>query len=531
MFPLTVDHLLWRMTNVHPQSEVVSISEAAGGTVTTRRTFPDVASRVRRLASGIHSGMGVGRGDVVATLAFNTLEHFESLLAVPMLGAAVNSLNARLSPEVLIDQALSPRPDAVLVDAEMLEHPALGDSARTVLGALRDARVPLIVVGEQDWSDLAHAFVRYEDLVDLGATTAAPASVDDENATAYLFHTSGTTGRPKSFQVSHRAAVLHTLCQATTEASGLTRADRVLPLAPFFHVNGWGLPLTCALTGASLILCGGDLAADRVATIIHDEAVTAAAAVPTIWHDVCSAVAAGRAPRPDNLREVFSGGSAVPQPVVDAVAKILGATVGTAWGMTETMACSTYERTDPATSAGIPIPLVEMRVDTAGFAHDGAGPVMGRLEVRGPFVVGVRDGSTDWFDTGDIASIDVRGRLNLHDRAKDLIKSGGEWIATAELEQYLCTHPAVSAAAIVATPHPRWIERPLAYVVAATDDATPDIDTALGAYVGERFPRYWIPDQFIVVEALPRTAVGKIDKARLRTHALSSIETRSEAIA
>ncbi|EKT77625.1 fatty-acid--CoA ligase [Rhodococcus opacus M213] len=531
MFPLTVDHLLWRMSNVHPQSEVVSITEETGGTVTTRWAFPDVASRVRKLASGIHSSMGVGRGDVVAVLAFNTLEHFEALLAVPLLGAAVNSLNARLSPEVLIDQALSPRPDAVLVDAEMLDHPVLGDSARAVLGALREARVPLIVVGGQDWPGLAHAFVRYEDLVELGATTAAPAPVDDENTTAYLFHTSGTTGRPKSYRVSHRALVLHTLSQATTEASGLTRTDRVLPLAPFFHVNGWGLPLTCALTGASLLLCGGDLAAERIATVIRDEAVTTAAAVPTIWHDVCQAVATGRAPRPSALREVFSGGSAVPQSVVRSVEDVLGARVGTAWGMTETMACSTYERTDPTISAGVPIPLVEMRIDHDGFDHDRSGPVMGKLQVRGPFVVGVQDGSTNWFDTGDIASLDARGRLTLHDREKDLIKSGGEWIATAELEQYLCTHPAVTAAAVVPIAHPRWIERPLAYIVTLDDEVHPDIENLLRAYVGDRFPRWWIPDHIVVLDSLPRTAVGKVDKVRLRSQSSTDIQIQSEALA
>ncbi|BAH55459.1 AMP-binding protein [Rhodococcus opacus] len=530
MFPLTVDHLLWRMSNIHPQSEVVSIAGEAGGAATTRWSFPEVASRARRLAAGAQAGLGIGSGETVAVFAFNTLEHFEVLLGVPLLGAAVNSLNARLSAEVLIDQALSPRPAAVVVDGEMMDHPVLGDSARAVLAALRESDVALIVVGDHDWSEYSDSFVRYEDLVELGGKATVPAAVSDEDITAYLFHTSGTTGRPKSYPVSHRAVMLHTLSQATTEASGLSRDDRVLPLAPFFHVNGWGLPLTCALTGASLILCGGDLAADRVATIISDESVTIAAAVPTIWHDVCAAVSAGRAPRPGSLREVFSGGSAVPQPVVRAVATVLGATVGTAWGMTETMACSTYERTDPTTSAGVPIPLVELRIDEDGFDQDGSGPSMGRLQVRGPFVVGVRDGSTDWFDTGDIASIDERGRLSLHDREKDLIKSGGEWIATAELEQYLCTHPAVSSAAIVAMAHPRWIERPLAYIVVA-DDATGDIDVALRAHVGERFPRWWIPDHFIVVDALPRTAVGKVDKARLRTQSASEIQTQSEAIA
>ena len=529
MVPLTVEHLLWRMSNVHPASEVVSITGGAECSQVLRCPFPEVAARARRLAAGARSSLAIRPGDIVAVLAFNTVEHLEVLLGIPLLGAAVNSLNARLDADVLIEQMLSPLPAAVVVDAEMVQHPVLGENARKVLSALDRADIPVIAVGHIDWAEHSHAFAHYEELV---ADDHPPVteSVEDENAIAYLFHTSGTTGRPKSYSVTHRAALLHTLSQATTEATGLRSDDRVLPLAPFFHVNGWGLPLTSALTGASLVLCGGDLAPARIASILDEESITVAAAVPTVWHDVCSVITAGHAPKPRHLREIFSGGSVVPQPVVDAVASVLGATVSTAWGMTETMACSTYERAEPASSAGKPIPLVEIRIDGSGFDHVPGHPVRGTLEVRGPFIVGVHDSDTEWFDTGDIASIGSDGRLSLHDRAKDLIKSGGEWIASAELEQYLCTHPSVSAAAIVAMAHPRWIERPLAYIV-TTEANINDIEAALRAYVGERFPRYWIPDLFIVVDELPRTAVGKVDKARLRLRASIETEKRSEAIA
>lgn len=529
MVPLTVEHLLWRMSNVHPASEIVSITDGAHRAKVLRCSFPEVASRARRLAAGAHASLGIRPGDTVAALAFNTLEHFEVLIGIPLLGAAVNSLNARLDADVLIEQMLSPRPAAVVVDAEMVQHPVLGDTARKVLSTLNGAGIPVVAVGHIDWAEHSHAFMNYEELISENSSLVT-ASVKDENAIAYLFHTSGTTGRPKSYPVSHRAAILHTLSQATTEATGLRSDDRVLPLAPFFHVNGWGLPLTSALTGASLVLCGGDLAPERIASIINEESITVAAAVPTVWHDVCSVIEAGQVEKPGHLREVFSGGSVVPQPVVDAVAKVLGATVSTAWGMTETMACSTYERGEPAASAGKPIPLVEIRIDNSGFDQESGRPARGTLEIRGPFIVGAQNSDSEWFDTGDIASIDSDGRLSLHDRAKDLIKSGGEWIASAELEQYLCTHPSVSAAAIVAMAHPRWIERPLAYIV-TTEDNSDDIEAALRAYVGERFPRYWIPDLFIVVDELPRTAVGKVDKARLRLRASTETEKRSEAIA
>lgn len=514
---LTIDHLVWRYQFASPGAEIVGIRGDPGDeTTTSRQSAAQAAVRIRGLAAGLQTHFGAGKESTVAVAAFNTREHFELVLAVPLIGASVNSLNVRLQPEVLFEQALKPTPAAVIIDSEMIAHAMVGSTVTQLITRLGEAGVPVVIIGDPSGTGASdHDLLNYESLIVDAEDHTFPHI--DENHTAYLFHSSGTTGPPKTYKVSHRAAVLHALSQATTEATGLSHRDKVLPLAPFFHVNGWGLPLTSAFTGSSLIFCGGNLDAHRIAAVMRDEEVTVATGVPTIWYDVCTAVEADPSLQPRDLREVLSGGSAVPRPVESSVRNVLGATVTAAWGMTETLACSTYERHDPSTSAGYPVPLIEIRIDEA------SGPPVtdgqkhrGLLEVSGPFVVGAERSSNEWFDTGDIASIDSSGRLRLHDREKDLIKSGGEWIVSAELEQHLCTHPEVVTAAVVATPHPRWVERPQAYVVVLGQTTAPDLEADLRIHILQRFPRWWLPDQIIICDSLPRTGVGKIDKARLR---------------
>lgn len=515
MFPLTLHHLVWRMLHVHHGSEVVDVAGGVDDPRVHRQSFGETARRAASLAAELAAWFGTGPGSTVAVLAFNTREHLETLLAAPLLGAAVNSLNPRLATDRLTAQAQDPYPQVALVDAELVNHPVLGEGARQVLGVYRARGVPLIVVGDGTGTT-EDCTVAYETLASAG-TPLEPAGIG-EDSVAFHFHTSGTTGPSTTHAVTHRAAVLHSLSQATADATGLTPADRVLPLAPFFHVNGWGLPLTCALTGASLVLTGGDLDPVRIATVLRREQVTLAAGVPTVWHDICGAVAAGAAGRPTALREVISGGSAVPESVVRAVRETLGARVTSSWGMTETMSCSTFERSDPSGAAGRPIPLIETRLAGLDGETEHRTGEQGRLQVRGALVVGLADsGDSGWFDTGDIASIDPEGRLSLHDREKDLIKSGGEWIVSAQLEQRLCTHPRVTAAAVVATPHPRWMERPVAYVSTTASETDPEPAAALRDHLAAAFPKWWLPDRIVFVDELPRTAVGKIDKRLLRT--------------
>ena len=269
------------------------------------------------------------------------------------------------------------------------------------------------------------------------------------------------------------------------------------------------------LTGASLVLPGRDLSASRIAHLLRTERISVAAGVPTIWHDVVKHVRAHGGP-PGHLREVLTGGSPVPAALIDDVRTYLGARVANSWGMTETLACSTYEREAPEECAGRPVPLIELRiVDEAGaeLPHDGR--TSGFLQARGPFVMrGPEPGGTGWLDTGDVATLDERGRLRITDRAKDLIKSGGEWIPSVALEGHLTAHPAVRSAAVVAAPDERWMERPCAFVCLEAGQSCTQAE--LRAHLASLVPRWWVPDQIHIVAELPRTSVGKIDKKALR---------------
>lgn len=519
-FQLTINHLLWRMQNVHPSAEVIGVEGSGSAQIVNRVSFSEVAVRVRALAAGLAESYDVTPGSTVAIMAFNTRAHVELLFAVPSIGAQLECLNMRMEPNVLRDQLTASEPKLLIVDREAVDHPAVGPTVRAVIESVSTTSRILLID--------ASGGEEYAALIAAGRSPASELSVDEDQP-AFLFHTSGTTGRPKTYRVRHRDAVLHALSQAAAGASGLTRHDRVLPLAPFFHVNGWGLPFTSAITGSDLVLVGGDVSPGRVIDVTRDLDITVAAAVPTIWHDVCRIASTEPARRPTKLREVLSGGSAVPLSVVHDVRDHLGAGVTTAWGMTETMACSTFERADPATSAGVPIPLVEMRiVGPTGPAEAGE---QGRLEVRGAFIVGAGDSPDGWMNTGDIASLGTDGRLRLHDRERDLIKSGGEWIVSAQIEQHLCTMPGVAAAAVVAKPDPRWVERPVAFVVLARNESETVTEEGIRAYLSERVPKWWMPDLIFIREDLPKTAVGKIDKVALRLTQTQEHRQHSEEVA
>lgn len=525
MYPLTLHHLLWRMRTVHPLSEVVTVNGSAHDLKSESCTYEQLAWRVDALAYGFRDRLGLGTGDTVTVLGWNDQHHLELLLAVPLTGAKLNSINLRLGGETLSYLARTPRPKVVIVDTALFGHPAVGTTIQVLLEELRKDGIPIVAITPPGERATGSRTMVYETLVEDHLGRRWEETLQDENTTAFLFHTSGTTGRPKSYAVSHRAAVLHCLSQATVEATGLSSSDRVLPLAPFFHVNGWGLPLTTMLTGASLVLAGGDLSPVRIARIMQEERVTVAAAVPTVWFDVCAAIERGEAMRPSALREIFTGGSALPESVWRSIQTTLGVGVATAWGMTETMACSTYERERPCDRAGKPIPLVEIGVQGTDDSPTNSAAPPGRLQVRGPFIIGNQDAPNDWFVTGDIVTIDPYGALILRDRENDLIKSGGEWIAPAEIEQVLCTHPGVASAAVVAVSHPKWIERPRAFVV-LTPQAGPcdSVQDELFSHLEKKFPRWWLPDQIVVVEELPTTGVGKLDKRALRNFAESQKE-------
>ncbi|SEH15307.1 long-chain fatty acid--CoA ligase [Thermoleophilum album] len=519
-FPLTLDHALRRMERVYGDSEVATFDGAG----LQRQTFAQTVERVERLASALRK-LGVGEGDRVATFAWNNARHFELYMAVPCMGAVLHTLNIRLFPEQLVYIVNHARDRLIFVDASLV--PLLAPVAE------RFERVERYVVmgASGDDVELPGEVLDYEQLLAAEQPGFAWPRLDERSACG-LCYTSGTTGNPKGVLYSHRSTLLHALGSAVGEAMGYSSDDRVLPVVPMFHVNAWGIPYTCALVGADLVFPDRHLQAEPLARLIESERVTVTAGVPTIWMDVLR-YADERRPDLSSLRMVICGGAAVPLSLMQAFQERHGVRVIQAWGMTEMSPLGSVARPPAGLSdeehwrlratQGRIVPLVEARiVDDDGNELPWDGRAVGELEVRGPWIA--RDYFEDpsgrekfddgWLRTGDIAAIDERGFIRITDRAKDVIKSGGEWISSVELENHLMAHPAVREAAVIARPDERWSERPLACVVLEEGrSATP---AELRAFLADRVAKWWLPDDFAFVAEIPKTSVGKFDKKVLR---------------
>ncbi|HEX8122237.1 MAG TPA: long-chain fatty acid--CoA ligase [Solirubrobacteraceae bacterium] len=532
--PLTLRHVLERMRGIY--GDAVAVTQDDGGR--RRTTYAELGERVDRL-SGALIELGVGPGDRVATFAWNSQEHLELYLAVPCVGAVLHTVNIRLFEEDLEYIFNHAEDRVVFVDATLAERLA------PLAGRLKSVRRFVVIGG--DGSELPGA-IGYEDLVGAQPGDFSYPDLDDRTA-AGLCYTSGTTGKPKGVVYSHRSQTLHALAQLATDSIGVSSRDRVLPVVPMFHANAWGLVYSSGLTGADLLLPSRFTTADRLVPLLAEERATIAAAVPTVWLDVLAHLDEHGADLA-SVRTVICGGAAVPLSLMQAFDERHGVRILQAWGMTETGPLASLARPPRAVdgdadgewrfrdTAGRLLPFVEARVvaeDDTVLPWDGESD--GELEVRGPWVAAGYLGvdapekfDDGWLRTGDIASIDERGYIRITDRAKDVIKSGGEWISSVELEKELIAHPDVVEAAVIAMPDERWTERPLACVVVRDgSECGPD---ALREHLSGRVAKWWLPDEFAFIDEVPKTGTGKFDKKVLRQRlADGALEGRATAAA
>jgi fatty-acyl-CoA synthase len=525
-YPLTIDRILEHGNRLYGHKRV--LTKLPNGTL-HEYTYADFYRRVKRLANVLES-LGVQVGDRVATFAWNNFQHLELYYAAPGAGAVCHTLNIRLSPDQLAYIVNHAEDKVIFVDATLLPL------FEPVAPQLRGVEHYVLFNAEHGISTTLPNVSFYEELM-AGASEEYTWRSTDERLAMGLCYTSGTTGDPKGALYSHRSMMLHTLGESMANALALTEADVVLPVVPQFHAMAWGLPYSCVMTGADLVMPGPHLQPAALADLISEHQVTVAAGVPTIWTGLYHELLAR--PRDiSSIRALVVGGSAMPRSLIEGYEKNLGVKVMHAWGMTEMSPLGTvsnlqgrhaalpdHEQWDIKARQGYPIFGVEMRiVNDAGkeLAWDGA--TMGELQVRGPWIIGsyyrverrpeqfTEDG---WFRTGDVATISPDGYMQITDRTKDLIKSGGEWISSVALENALIAHDKVMEAAVIAVPDDRWGERPLAAVVLA-----PNVDSVsaqeLLDFLAPQFAKYQLPDQIVILEQLPKTSVGKFDKKVLR---------------
>jgi fatty-acyl-CoA synthase len=527
--PLSLNHLLERAGTYFGANTIVS--RLPDKSLRTH-TYAQYHRRTRALACALQR-LGLAKGDRVATLSWNHHAHLECYFGIPAAGGVMHTLNLRLAPAEIGWIAGDARDRFLVVDDILL--PLYRQFAH--LHAFEK-----VIVFPYSGAPVPAEFADYEALLDAADPDGFVYAAHDERDATSMCYTSGTTGRPKGVVYSHRSTVLHTLVGCLGDYWGLKGTDCLLPVTPMFHANCWGIPYAAVMMGVKLVFPGPHLHPDDLLDLMQIEPPTLSLGVPTIWMGLIQAFDAaqtahpGRWKLPAGLRSMV-GGAAVPEALIRAFAKH-GVTISQGWGMTETspLATVSYRRAElqgasddeqfrRAAMAGCPVPLVDVRVrtDDGGDApRNGRTP--GEIQVRGPFITGayhevpVTDDKftpDGWLRTGDVATMDELGFVRITDRTKDLIKSGGEWISSVDLENALMAHPAIAEAAVIAIPDPKWSERPLASVVFRPgQSAAPDV---LGAHLLQHgFAKWQLPDRVEVIDAIPRTATGKFWKLKLR---------------
>ena len=520
--PLTLVHLFDRAGKFFANNEIVW--RRPDRTI-QRSTYGEFHRRAQKLANAL-TRLGVKPGDRVATLAWNHGRHLEAYFGIPLCGAVLHTLNPRLSVQD-IAYIVNHADDSVVILDEVLWP---------LWERLRPEVKPRHVIVWGHGQPVPEGAIDYEQLIEPELPDFSPPLIG-ENDAAGLCYTSGTTGHPKGVLYSHRALVVHSLISAVPDSFGLSKSDVVLPVVPMFHVNAWGLPFTATMVGAKQVFPGPHLDPVSVLNLLADEQVTLTAGVPTVWLAILDQLDCN--PGKWNLKALHTmivGGSAAPQSMIEGFEKRYGLRIVHAWGMTEMSPIGTLCKPGPRGARlpdperfrlramqGTAVPFVDVRAvgDQGEVPWDGKS--MGELHVRGPCVARsyfrnpaeadkfTMDG---WFRTGDVVTIDPEGYLRITDRSKDLIKSGGEWISSVDVENALMGHPAVKEAAVVAVPHEKWSERPVACVV--LKEGAKASDEELRAWLEPRFAKFWLPDAFVFLQQIPRTATGKFLKAALR---------------
>lgn len=522
--PLSISSLVAHAARNHADTEIVSVDTSGASEVAT---WGSIERNARRLASALKH-LGVKHGECCATIAWNNRRHLEIYYAVSGGGMVCHTINPRLAPETLIYVINHAEDQVIFIDRTFLQAVA------KLLPQLKTLK-HVVLMGPREPEALAiiPTLLFYDELVVSGeADYEWP--IFDENTPSSLCYTSGTTGHPKGVLYSHRSTVLHSLGANGPDGLAISARDSVMPVVPMFHVNAWGVPYIAAAQGTKLVLPGPFLDGDSLAALIDKEEVTLALGVPTIWMGLLSALRQ-RGKRPKRLTRSVIGGSALPPSLFTAFRDEFGIELIQGWGMTETSplgainrplakhsALPAQEQVQLRLSQGRPPYGVQLRVvgaDGQELPRDGKS--QGDLQVRGFWIVDTyfktdKSAQTDdgWFDTGDIATLDGDGYLVIRDRAKDLIKSGGEWISSVELENLAMSHPDIQAAAAIGVPHPKWDERPV--VVAIKREGAVVSEDELRVFIAERVPSWQVPDRVVLVDSLPLGGTGKVLKNKLR---------------
>ncbi|HWF16433.1 MAG TPA: long-chain fatty acid--CoA ligase [Acidimicrobiales bacterium] len=526
--PLLVAGILRHGQQVHGDSTVVTVE--AGGYRSA--SFNEVAERAEKLAAAL-TRLGVQPGDRVGTFCWNNQGHLEAYLAIPCMGAVLHTLNIRLPADQLAYVINHAEDRVIIVDASLIPLlAAIKDDLKTV--------ETIIVAGEGDTSPLGET-LSYERIVAAEDGGYEWPELDERSAAA-MCYTSGTTGSPKGVVYSHRSIWLHTMAEQAASSVGMTEADRILVIVPMFHAMAWGTPYGAWMAGTDMIMPQMFLMGQQLADVINEHHPTLACGVPTIWNGLLALDAPIDF---STVRAITAGGAAVPQSLIEAFEKRFGATIIQGWGMTETSPLAAFGL-PPArkqdghddmyykVKAGRIVGGVEVRVvaeDGTVLANDGQS--IGEFEIRGPWVTGSYYKDEDpgkfhdgWLCTGDVGTVDRQGYMTISDRTKDVIKSGGEWISSVELENAVMAHPDVFEAAVIAIPDPKWSERPLVAVVPKPGRSPAPSD--LVDFLIGRVPRWWLPDQWTFINEIPKTSVGKFDKKVMRAaYAESDYEVQS----